>query len=118
MSTTRVVLKPGGLFFYTTGNAQPFRGRLPSWQYVRPEIHISFFEPDTLAHALKMTGFRPEFKGFLSGFTDIIRFKALKNLHRRQRSLFEQALPWALLARLLDRKLHITAHPIAWAEPA
>lgn len=117
LTTIRGLLKPGGLFFYTTGNAEPFRGRLPSWRYVRPEIHVSFFEPMTLARALTLTGFRPEFRGFLPGFTDVIRFKLLKNFRLRRRSPFGRLVPWKALARVVDRRLRISAHPIGWANP-
>ncbi len=79
-------LKPGRLFFYTTGNARPFRNRLLKWPYVVPEVHISFFEPETLARALSTAGFIPEYKGLLPGFEDIIRFKVLKSLGFRKRS--------------------------------
>jgi SAM-dependent methyltransferase len=112
----RALLKPGGLFFYTTGNAEPFRGRLPEWGYVRPDIHISFFEPATLDRALRAAGFRPEFRGFTPGFTDIIRFKALKNLGVRRSAAWQRLLPWRPAARLLDRRLRISAHPVGWAE--
>ncbi|MBI3774087.1 MAG: class I SAM-dependent methyltransferase, partial [Gammaproteobacteria bacterium] len=38
----RSVLKPGGVFFLTTGNAKPWRGRLLDWDYTAcPEVHIS-----------------------------------------------------------------------------
>ena len=40
------LLAPGGLFFYTTGNAARHAGRLPQWGYVVPEIHISFRAAD------------------------------------------------------------------------
>jgi SAM-dependent methyltransferase len=110
----RRLLKPGGLFFYTTGNAQPFRDNLQSWRYVLPEVHVSFFEPETMARALALTGFRPEFRGFLPGFTDVIRFKVLKNLRVHQQSTIEQIVPWEILARLVDLRLKITAHPVGW----
>jgi SAM-dependent methyltransferase len=112
------LLKPGGLFFYTTGNAQPFRNHLLSWRYLIPEIHVSFFEPETLAYALARAGFRPEFRGFLPGFTDIIRFKVLKNLHLRRPSVVEQLLPWHILARIVDFRFKLSAQPIGWAIPA
>jgi len=111
----RRLLKPGGLFFLTTGNAAPYRDRLPSWSYVTPEIHISFFEPETLRQALMTAGFRTEFRGYLPGFTQIIRFKILKNLRVRTRSAWERALPWALLSRIADARYGVTAHPVAWA---
>jgi 2-polyprenyl-3-methyl-5-hydroxy-6-metoxy-1,4-benzoquinol methylase len=114
----RRLLKPGGLLFCTTGNARPFRDRLLSWRYVRPEIHISFFEPETLARAMTLSGFRPQFTGYMGGFTDIIRFKVLKNLGVRRRSLVGRAVPWSVLARLIDRRLRVMAHPVGWAAPA
>jgi len=111
----RSLLKPGGLFFYTTGNAAVHRDDLLSWSYFVPEIHVSLYEPHTLALALESVGFRPEFRGFLPGFTDIIRFKVLKNLRTHQISWWEKSLPWSVLARVVDRRLGVTAHPIAWA---
>jgi SAM-dependent methyltransferase len=111
----RGLLKPGGLFFYTTGNAEPFRGRLTEWGYVRPDIHISYFEPSTLERALRAARFRPEYRGFLPGFTDIIRFKVLKNLGFRRAAAWQRVLPWTIAARVLDRRLRISAHPIGWA---
>jgi SAM-dependent methyltransferase len=112
----RRLLKPGGLLFYTTGNAEPHRANLLNWRYVIPEIHVSFYEPETLRQALVRTGFRPEFRGYIRGSTDIIRFKILKNLGIRRRAAWQRILPWPLLARAADARLHLTAHPIAWAE--
>jgi hypothetical protein len=109
------LLKPGGIFFYTTGNAQPFRDRLPTWRYVIPEIHVSFYEPATLAQALTLAGFQPFITTELAGWHDIIRYKILKGLGVHQRSRFERWLPWKLLTWLADRRLRITAHPAARA---
>lgn len=111
----RSLLKPGGLFFYTTGNAAPQRRNLPAWRYVVPEIHISFYEPETLRRALLAAGFRPESRGYLPGFTDIIRFKILKNLRIRRRSRWHDLLPWPVIARLVNWRHAVTAHPIGWA---
>jgi SAM-dependent methyltransferase len=111
----RSFLRPGGLLFMTTGNARPYRGRLPAWRYVVPEVHISFFEPETLALALTMAAFRPEFPEFLPGFRDVIRFKVLKSFGRRHRSTLEAALPWGVMSRVVDRKFGVTAQPIGWA---
>ena len=111
----RRLLRPGGLLFLTTGNARPHRGRIDRWAYVIPEIHVSFFEPSTMAIALARAGFRPQFPGYAPGFTDVIRFKMLKNLRRRRRSRVEAAVPWPLIARLVDRRYGISAHPVGWA---
>jgi SAM-dependent methyltransferase len=111
----RTLLREGGLFFYTTGNAEPFRDRLLNWRYVVPEIHVSFFEPSTLDRALAESGFTPERIGFRRGHVDIIRFKVLKNLRVKRRSLVEKVVPWSVVARLVDEMRHITAHPVGWA---
>ena len=100
----RYLLKPGGLLFFTTGNAAPYRTKLLDWRYVIPEIHISFYEPETLRQALLRTGFEPEFRGYLPGFTDIIRFKILKNLRVRRCATWQDLLPWPLLASLRKRR--------------
>lgn len=110
----RALLKPGGLFFFTTGNPQPVRDIL-NWRYLRPEIHVSYFEPSTAALALERAGFDVEFRGFLPGFVDVIRFKALKNLGIRKSAWWQNLLPWSLLSRLLDAHYRVMAHPIGWA---
>lgn len=111
----RRLLRPGGLFFFTTGNAKPFRKKLLSWSYFVPEIHISLYEPETLGRALTLAGFRPEFVGFGPGHADIIKFKVLKNLGIRRISPLQRFIPWGFLSRLVDLKYGTTAHPIAWA---
>jgi SAM-dependent methyltransferase len=111
----RSLLRPGGLLFLTTGNAAPFRRNLARWRYVVPEVHVSFFEPATLALALTRAGFRPEFPGHVPGFTDIIRFKVLKNLRVRNQSRLEGSVPWAAVSRMVDRRFGVTAHPVGWA---
>ena len=111
----RALLKPGGLFFFTTGNAEVRRGHLLSWDYFVPEIHISLYEPGTLARALTAAGLQPEFHGFLPGFVDIIRFKALKNLRITKSAWWQDWLPWPLLARLLEARLRLSAHPVGRA---
>ena len=112
----RSLLRPGGLFFFTTGNAEPHRNKLLQWPYVLPEIHISFFEPRTLSTALQTVGFRPENRNFSSGFNGIIRFKTLKTLGVRRKAIWEKLLPWPLLARAIDKRLRVSAHPIGWAD--
>jgi SAM-dependent methyltransferase len=112
--TVRSLLKPGGLFFCTTGNAAPVRDLL-NWSYVIPEIHVSFFEPRTLSRVLQQHGFRSENRGFLAGYDDVIRFKVLKNLGFRRVSLYERMIPWHFLARLVDRRFQVSALPIGVA---
>src|SRR5215211_4832618 len=36
------LLRPGGLFFVTTGNAEPHRRRFLQWSYVNPDVHVGY----------------------------------------------------------------------------
>jgi SAM-dependent methyltransferase len=117
LSEIRSLMNPGGLFFFTTGNALPQRKNLLQWGYFLPEIHISLYEPGTLVTALEMTGFRPQlFEKMLAGWVDIIRYKVLKSMGIRRKNAFEKILPWQLINPLVDSLMHVSAHPIAWAE--
>jgi SAM-dependent methyltransferase len=111
----RALLRPGGLVFLTTGNAKPYADRLLDWQYLRPEVHVSLFEPESLGLAMKTAGLVPSFPGYGPGWTEIIRFKALKNLRRRSVGGWERLLPWQLVSRVLDRRLALSSHPVGWA---
>jgi hypothetical protein len=82
---------------------------------VVPEIHVSFYEPRTLERLLTANGFRAEFRGFLPGFEDIYKFKALKNAGFRKRRWWQGLLPWGPVSRWLDRGRQLTAHPVGWA---
>ena len=111
----RGLLKPGGLFFCTTGNARKHRPRLLEWPYITPEIHVSFFEPATLAHALERVGFRPEYPDRVAGDSDIIHCRVLKNLHVPKAAAWHALLPWRALAPFIDSHVGFTQHPIGWA---
>ena len=115
LAQIRRLLAPGGLFLITTGNAALYRNHLDRWRYVVPEIHVGFFEPQTVSVAFRKTGFEPDLRGFLPGFEDVIRFKVLKNLGRKRRSRLEALVPWRAVSRLVDRRFGVTAHPIGWA---
>jgi 2-polyprenyl-3-methyl-5-hydroxy-6-metoxy-1,4-benzoquinol methylase len=111
----RGLLRPGGLLLLTTGNAAPFAQRLAQWRYVIPEIHISFFEPETLARAMRAADLEPGPLPTRSGFDEVLKFKVLKNLRFRRRSILTDAIPAAPLARAADLRTRLRAHPIARA---
>lgn len=115
LSTMRGLLKPGGLLFMTTGNAEPFRRDITKWRYVAPEVHVSYFEPATLALALRRAGFEPAFPGYGPGWEGIIRFKLLMTLHRKWSSPLESLVPWGPVARMIDARLKLSAQPVGWA---
>jgi SAM-dependent methyltransferase len=112
----RPLLKSGGLLFMTTGNAKPFHDRITKWRYVNPDVHISYFEPSTLAAALHAAGFEPAFPGFGPGWEDMIRFKLLLTLRRKWSSRVEVIVPWRLVARVVDFRLELSAQPVGWAK--
>jgi SAM-dependent methyltransferase len=113
----RQMLRPGGLLFLTTGNARPYADRLTRWPYVIPEIHISLFEPRTLARAMVAAGFHPERCPMGPGFDQVLKFKVLKSLHIRRRSPFTDILPSRLIAPPAERIARLSEHPVGWAEP-
>jgi SAM-dependent methyltransferase len=115
LRTIRHLLKPGGLLFMTTGNAEPFRDRITSWRYVTPDVHISYFEPATLARALSAAGFEPVFLGYGPGWDDIIRYKILMSLRRKWSSVLEAIVPWGMVGRLVDARLKLSAQPVGLA---
>jgi SAM-dependent methyltransferase len=107
-------LRSGGLFFLTTGNAEPFRGRLTKWAYVHPEVHVGYFEPRTLETAFRHAGLEPSYPGFVPGYTDLIRYKVLKQLGFKRRHAAERVVPWPIAARVVDRRFRVSAHPVGW----
>ncbi|HSI83870.1 MAG: class I SAM-dependent methyltransferase [Candidatus Methylacidiphilales bacterium] len=111
----RSMLRPGGEFLYTTGNLEPYTHNIPAWRYVRPEIHVSYFEPRALARLLEQTGFEARNPGYRLGHTAIIGYKVLKGLKQRQLKPWMYLLPWPLLSRVLNARLKIFAHPMGVA---
>jgi SAM-dependent methyltransferase len=113
----RKLLKPGGILFITTGNAEPWRDDLLAWQYTHcPDVHISFYEPDVMKNCMERASFRPEAFDFFGGFTDIIKFKVLKSFKIRNRSLLFDVLPWSVVSRIVDSRHRVTAQPYGVAE--
>ena len=111
----RRLLRPGGVFFYTTGNAAPQRDALLAWSYFIPEIHISLYEPSSMEEALRRSGFEPRRVGRLPGWDKIVAFKVLKNLHVRRRRAVLDLVPWRWLAGAVDARYRLSEFPVAYA---
>lgn len=107
----RALLRPGGVLFLTTGNARPFRGRLERWWYVMPDVHVSFFEPSTLALALERAGFAAEKVPRGRGWDDLVRYKVVHVLPRPIQRVADLVVPWRLAARLVDRRYGVSEQP-------
>jgi 2-polyprenyl-3-methyl-5-hydroxy-6-metoxy-1,4-benzoquinol methylase len=106
------LLRPGGLFFLTTGNAEPHRGRFADWAYVHPDVHVTYFEPRTLVAVYQKAGLEPYRAGFLPGYEDIIRYKVLRTLRLRSRNVVERLVPWKIASRVVDRRYRVTSQPL------
>ncbi len=111
----RELLRPGGLLLLTTGNAAPFASDLLRWSYIVPEIHVSFFEPDTLRRAFAQSGFEPGEIPAGDGFDEVLKFKVLKNLRMRRRTRLTDLIPAGPVAALADRRVRLRDHPVGWA---
>ena len=107
------LLKPGGHFFLTTGNAEPHRSDIERWSYVHPDVHIAYFEPRTLVEVYQRAGLEPVAAGFVPGLDDIIRYKVLKTVGVRNRNFVERMVPWGLASRVVDRRHKVSAQPLA-----
>lgn len=103
------LLRPGGIFLYTTGNAEPFRGRLSQWSYVVPEIHVSFYEPQTMRILFSQADLIPLQPVRRAVLADVIRYKIMKTLRLRRRGLVDRILPWPILTSVADRRFQISS---------
>ena len=107
------LLKPGGVFFLTTGNAAVHRDSFTTWKYVHPDIHVAYFEPRTLSEAYRRVGLEPLAAGFLPGHEDIIRYKVLRTLGGTSRNLLELLVPWRVASRVVDQRYKLSEQPLA-----
>jgi SAM-dependent methyltransferase len=107
------LLRPGGVFFLTTGNAAVHRDSFTSWKYVHPDIHVTYFEPRTLSEVYRRVGLEPVAAGFLPGHEDIIRYKVLRTLGLMSRNRLERVVPWPLAGRVIDRRYRLSEQPLA-----
>jgi SAM-dependent methyltransferase len=111
LSTIARVLKPNGLLFLTTGIAPEDDAAFMRWPYAIPEIHVSFFTPESMRVALARSGMAPA-AGPSAGWNDITRFKILKNLGFKKISFAEKIIPWRLAAPPITQFYGLSKHPI------
>ncbi len=112
----RKLLRPGGLFFLTTGNARPLVARLTGWSYVNPDVHMSCFEPLTLEVAMRKAGFRPERMPSGPAFDLMSKFKMLQSLRIRERNQLTDILPSSLVGPIVEHLRHPGEQPVGWAQ--
>jgi len=58
IESVEYMLKDGGVFHYSTG-APPKNHRINKWQYLRPEVHITFYSPKCIAELFTRNNLTP-----------------------------------------------------------
>jgi SAM-dependent methyltransferase len=111
----RRMLRPGGIFYYTTGNVDRHRRRFLDWSYVVPDLHVSYFTPHAAAVALRAAGLTPEPLGWRPGCAGIIQARALKNLGLHRQAAWHKLMGWSALSRLLNWRFGVFEFPIGRA---
>lgn len=106
------LLAPGGLLVLTTGNVERHRAALAEWGYVVPEVHVTYYAPRTLERLYAENGLEPARTGRSAGWNDVIRYKVLKTLRISQRNALEAAIPWSIVAPLVDSMHGVSAMPL------
>jgi SAM-dependent methyltransferase len=56
--TVPKLLKPGGVFHYSTGNPPRDPARILPWSYIRPEVHIVFYSPKCMNWIFNKVGLK------------------------------------------------------------
>jgi len=97
------VLKPGGLLLFTTGNLARHRGNIATWFYARhPEVHISFFTPDSFGRLAEQHGLRPLPVRFAPG---AIQYRALMRLPTLKRVAYATRSWWRPITAVVENRL-------------
>ena len=115
LRTIAKVLKPGGMFFQTTGNRGSLAARClgARWSYLLPEIHISIFNREAMVFALESAGLEPRFLPYDRHWAGVLKFKTLKGLGRTSRAPWMEASPWTCVTWVMNRLYGINRLPMA-----
>jgi 2-polyprenyl-3-methyl-5-hydroxy-6-metoxy-1,4-benzoquinol methylase len=109
LQTVEKNLKPGGIFFFTTGNAEPFSKNICKWNYFIPDIHISLFCEKSIKMLHETVGLdyitlsEKEKKGWVS----IYKYKILKNLQIKNTCFIYKYIPWSWVCYFFDMKFKL-----------
>jgi len=103
-------LKPGGIFFFTTGNAEPFSKNICKWNYFIPDIHISLFCEKSIKTLHEIVGldYVTLSKNGKSGWITIYKYKILKNLKIKNTHFIFEFIPWRMVFWFFDAKFKLS----------
>jgi SAM-dependent methyltransferase len=103
LDTIHRVLKPDGLLLFTTGNLARHRGDIATWFYARhPEVHISFFTPDSFGRLAAQHGLSPLPVRFAAG---AIQYRALMRLPMLKRVAYVTRAWWRPMTAAVEKRL-------------
>lgn len=103
-------LKPGGVFFFTTGNSEPFSKKICEWNYFIPDIHISLFSEKSIKtlHDIVGLDYVALSEKEKSGWVTIYKYKILKNLKIKNTHLIFKFIPWRIVFCVFDAKYKLS----------
>jgi SAM-dependent methyltransferase len=103
LDTIHRVLKPDGLLLFTTGNLARHRGEIATWFYARhPEVHISFFTPNSFQRLAERHGLRPLAVRFAPG---AIQYRMLMRLPILKRMAYMTKTWWRPITTVIENRL-------------
>ena len=85
------ILRPGGLFYYETGDidCEQARQQGADWDYIRPEGHLYYFSPRTLGRYLRATGFLLQYPVWFNPTRRIVQVLRRLGLIKGEAPLFQ-----------------------------
>lgn len=111
----RKLLKPGGRLLMVTQNSDIAPRNFVAWSYIKPEIHVSFFNARSLGKALEAAGFETRPFPREDAWFGLVKARTLKNLRISKEPAFDRLIPWRFLCRIIDHRMRMRELPIGIA---
>jgi 2-polyprenyl-3-methyl-5-hydroxy-6-metoxy-1,4-benzoquinol methylase len=110
------LLKEGGIFLFTTGNAEMLRRHGSDWYYVMPEGHLYYYTPRVMRRYLREAGFQIvdpyDFYATRTKISPLLHRLKLIDMNRKGPRALHERIVFQRLLRILDRVRCTTPMPI------